>query len=740
MEQRERRPSLICDYSFYEVNQDTHRIGPEEAMQFARELERLMYTIWHANPRFGPVYLGKVDLADGFYRLRLALSAMLKLAVIFPSYPDEEELIALPFTLPMGWVNSVPYFCSATETVADLANNIPSNTKLPPHPLEELANTPPPDLQKPTALTPTTSPLKSSGCDNTRASTDPLPVSVLRPFQKPVRNTGIYLDDFIMSIQGNSNARLQHLRRLLYSIDAVFRPVEDDEEHRKHVPSIKKFLKGDAFLCLWKLILGWILDSYAHTLTLPPHRQARLQEIFDKLRHKKRVSEKLWRKVLGELRSMSIGIPGSRGLFSQLQEGLKYTEKGRLRVTSDMEDQLADFEYLAQGLAKRPTHLSELVPDHPVAVGPHDASGTGMGGIWIPAITNSNLNPILWRDKFPSSITQQLVSFDNPHGTVTNSDLELAGGIAHADVLVQEVNCCGRTVVPFTDNTPTLAWLHKGSTSTTGPAAYLLRIASIHQRHYRYLAKPDFIKGDVNNMADDCSRLWKLTDSQLLAYFNHTYPQSRTLEACTPETRNAFRADLGIAEAEAGASVVPRRSRAQDGHWKVWEDFIADFDGVDVYLTKLNQHLKLHFLQVFATRLRRGLITPSGKPIRSRQVEDYLRTVGAEIADVDHQDPRLTPSGRLHNKISKLQRSYKKDDPPPHRVKPIPIPLLRHMAENNQHNVHSRAVADCGIIGLYYLLRPGEYTYAKDNDHPFRLEDVSFLYTTSNGQRRQYIT
>jgi hypothetical protein len=110
VEKRERRPFLICDFSLYEVNQDTHQIGPEEAMQFARELERLMYTVWHANPRFGPVYMGKVDLADSFYRLRLALLAMLKLAVIFPSYPDKEELIALPSTLPMGWVNSVPYF------------------------------------------------------------------------------------------------------------------------------------------------------------------------------------------------------------------------------------------------------------------------------------------------------------------------------------------------------------------------------------------------------------------------------------------------------------------------------------------------------------------------------------------------------------------------------------------------------------------------------------------------------
>jgi hypothetical protein len=61
-----------------------------------------------------------------------------------------------------------------------------------------------------------------------------------------------------------------------------------------------------------------------------------------------------------------------------------------------MRDQLDNFEYLSKDLASHLTHLSELVPDHPVAVGPHDASGTGMGGVWLPAITNSTLGPTLW--------------------------------------------------------------------------------------------------------------------------------------------------------------------------------------------------------------------------------------------------------------------------------------------------------------------------------------------------------
>ena len=52
-----------------------------EAMQFGRALERILYQIRYANPKFGHVHLGKVDLADGFYRLRLAISSIMKLGV-----------------------------------------------------------------------------------------------------------------------------------------------------------------------------------------------------------------------------------------------------------------------------------------------------------------------------------------------------------------------------------------------------------------------------------------------------------------------------------------------------------------------------------------------------------------------------------------------------------------------------------------------------------------------------------
>ena len=114
-------------------------------MQFGRTLERLLYSIRHANPRFGLVFLGKVDLADGFCRLGLNKSAITQLAVALPRFEDEDPLIALPLVLPMGWVESPPWLCAATETVADLANSWPHHVVPQPHPLEEAANTPPPE-------------------------------------------------------------------------------------------------------------------------------------------------------------------------------------------------------------------------------------------------------------------------------------------------------------------------------------------------------------------------------------------------------------------------------------------------------------------------------------------------------------------------------------------------------------------------------------------------------------------
>jgi hypothetical protein len=194
---------------------------------------------------------------------------------------------------------------------------------------------------------------------------------------------------------------------------------------------------------------------------------------------------------------------------------------------------LDDIRWIVQDLHSRPTRLRELVDTPVAAIGASDAAAAGMGGvIFVRDHPTGTLHPFLWRAPFPTTIQCSVVSSSNPAGSVTNSDLELAGTIAHHDVLVHHVDCRERTVHTLTDNTPALAWQSKGSTTTTGVPAYLLRLQALHQRHYRYLPRLAHIAGDANVMADDCSRLWHLSDNALLTHFARRYPQTEPWRLC----------------------------------------------------------------------------------------------------------------------------------------------------------------------------------------------------------------
>ncbi len=105
--QHDRRPRIIVDYSFSGVNLDTVPLAPKESMQFGLALQRVISAIVHADPRYGPVYLSKIDIADGFYRMWLQTWDIPKLGVVLPTAPGEDTLVAFPLTLPMGWVESL---------------------------------------------------------------------------------------------------------------------------------------------------------------------------------------------------------------------------------------------------------------------------------------------------------------------------------------------------------------------------------------------------------------------------------------------------------------------------------------------------------------------------------------------------------------------------------------------------------------------------------------------------------
>ena len=86
-----------------------------------------------------------------------------------------------------------------------------------------------------------------------------------------------------------------------------------------------------------------------------------------------------------------------------------------------------------------------------------------------------------------------------------------------------------------------MTWATKGSATSTSARSYLLCLNALHQRYHRYVPAHDFIAGKSNVMADNASRRWDLSDSDLLTHFHRSYPQatSWTLHRLTTDMQSA---------------------------------------------------------------------------------------------------------------------------------------------------------------------------------------------------------
>jgi hypothetical protein len=91
-------------------------------------------------------------------------------------------------------------------------------------------------------------------------------------------------------------------------------------------------------------------------------------------------------------------------------------------------------------------------------------------------------------------------------------------------------------------------------------------------------------------------------------------------------------------------------------------------------------------------------------------------------------DIRLDSHGKMDFRLKRQLAGYKRQDPPPNRVKPIPIQILRHVVTTAYATTDpgNHAIADMIIIAFFFLLRPGEYTGTVSDTCPFRLMDIQF--------------
>ena len=106
----------------------------------------------------------------------------------------------------------------------------------------------------------------------------------------------------------------------------------------------------------------------------------------------------------------------------------------------------------------------------PRYAGYHDAAAEGAGGVWFSLA--HEMQPLVWRLPFPRDVSNKVVSFDNPGGQLTNSDLELAAEVMGIGVILTEAPVVRQEPLgTLCDNTPTVSWIKKMASKSTTPTS-----------------------------------------------------------------------------------------------------------------------------------------------------------------------------------------------------------------------------------------------------------------------------
>ena len=92
-------------------------------------------------------------------------------------------------------------------------------------------------------------------------------------------------------------------------------------------------------------------------------------------------------------------------------------------------------------------------------------------------------------------------------------------------------------------------------------------------------------------------------------------------------------------------------------------------------------------------------------------------------------DPRLDRNNKVDFRLQRMLSTYSKQDPPPNRVKPVPIAVIRRIFAVANTCIDPVSVCLADMIGLafFFLLRPGEYTDSPSDTTPFEMRDVQLF-------------
>ena len=142
-----------------------------------------------------------------------------------------------------------------------------------------------------------------------------------------------------------------------------------------------------------------------------------------------------------------------------------------------------------------------------------------------------------------------------------------------------------------------------------------------------------------------------------------------------PAARDVLGSDWRAVTTALHASQSAHRGDSASTTWRIWAALCAQ-SGIRADLQDVPGD-PVPVLLLFAHQYRVGCISSSNGAVRSRTAEDAVCHVAQTFTRLGAADPRLNSFGELDYRLHSLLRSGKKADPPPTRVKPLIMLVLR---------------------------------------------------------------
>ncbi len=233
------------------VNSATKLQAPAEAMvQLGNCVQRLVALMADNYDLDQPFKFAKLDIKDGFWRMAVDDDSAWNFCYVLPQFEPveniEDELLVVPNCLQMGWRESPPFFCAASETTRDVIDSLLHEINLPAHPFEE-------DMM-------TSAPSTDAMCRLTAAASY-------------VNLTEVFVDDFIGATNNTDPDHLRHFSRaMLHGVHSIFPPPNITGHSGEDPVSQKKLHQGEGLWESTKEILGWLVDGANFTIQLMPEK------------------------------------------------------------------------------------------------------------------------------------------------------------------------------------------------------------------------------------------------------------------------------------------------------------------------------------------------------------------------------------------------------------------------------------------------------------------------------------